>query len=124
MINRDYKGFNRSKPLFSRKKSRRKGAIVTISALSVVFAAVSYLAMTPGEESSTQEKQQEILTLQLSTDDNNSSANSANLDTESNSLPLTDGVLEQNHKLVEGFNLALQLDAVHQEDGNRNAFLA
>ncbi|PXF64611.1 peptidoglycan DD-metalloendopeptidase family protein [Kangiella spongicola] len=94
MINRDYKGFNRSKPLFSRKKSRRKGAIVTISALSVVFAAVSYLAMTPGEESSTQEKQQEILTLQLSTDDNNSTANSANLDTESNSLPLTDGVLE------------------------------
>jgi hypothetical protein len=36
---------------------------------------------------------------------------------------LADSVLQQNHELVEGFDLALQLDAVHQIDGNRYAFL-
>jgi hypothetical protein len=36
---------------------------------------------------------------------------------------LADCVLQQNHELVEGFNLALQLDAVDQIDGNRYAFL-
>ena len=90
MINRDYKGFNSKKPLFARKKNRRKGAIITISALSVIFAAVSYLAMTPGEESSTQEnnKQQELLTLQLSSDDTQSSSQPANLDINQLSMSL------------------------------------
>ncbi|MNF58916.1 hypothetical protein D3C84_404930 [compost metagenome] len=36
---------------------------------------------------------------------------------------LADGVLQQDHELVEGFDLALQLDAVDQIDGNRYAFL-
>ena len=36
---------------------------------------------------------------------------------------LADSVLQQNHELVEGFDLALQLDAVNQIDGNRYAFL-
>lgn len=96
MINRDYKGFNSKKPLFARKKNRRKGAIITISALSVIFAAVSYLAMTPGEESSTQEnnKQQELLTLQLSSDDTQSSSQPANLDTASSQSELSEGALE------------------------------
>jgi len=94
MINRDYKGFSRNKPLFARKKSRRKGVIITISALSVVFAAVSYLAMTPGQESTTQEKQQELLTLQLSSDDTKASSQPAQLDTQSGSLALSEDTLE------------------------------
>lgn len=35
---------------------------------------------------------------------------------------LADGVLQQDDKLVEGLDLALQLDAVDQIDGNRDAF--
>ena len=101
MINRDYKGFNSKKPLFARKKNRRKGAIITISALSVIFAAVSYLAMTPGEESSTQEnnKQQELLTLQLSSDDTQSSSQPANLDMASSQSELSEGALEPAKEL-------------------------
>ncbi|RDX35375.1 peptidase M23 [Kangiella sp. HD9-110m-PIT-SAG06] len=95
MINRDYKGFSRNKPLFARKKSRRKGAIITISALSVVFAAVSYLAMTPGEESSTQEnQQQELLTLQLSSEDTNASTQASDPDSTSGTLALSEDTLE------------------------------
>ena len=33
---------------------------------------------------------------------------------------LADGVLQQHDELIEGFNLALQLDAVDQVDGNRD----
>src|SRR5699024_10066301 len=33
-------------------------------------------------------------------------------------------VLQQHHILVERLNLALQLDAVYQKDGNWNAFLS
>lgn len=36
---------------------------------------------------------------------------------------LADSVLQQDDELVEGFDLALQLDAVDQIDGNRDAFL-
>jgi hypothetical protein len=35
---------------------------------------------------------------------------------------LTDGIAQQHDKLVETFNGALQLDAVDQENGYRNAF--
>src|SRR5688500_19450357 len=37
---------------------------------------------------------------------------------------LGDGVAQQHHVLVERFDLALQLDAVHQVDGNRDVLLA
>ncbi|WP_345292658.1 peptidoglycan DD-metalloendopeptidase family protein [Kangiella marina] len=95
MINRDYKGFNRSKPLFAQKKTRRKSTIITIATLSVVFAAVSYLALTPGKESSTQEnQQQELLTLQLSSDDTNSTTEQTESDTSSGELTLSEKSLE------------------------------
>ena len=93
MINRDYKGFSRSKPLFAQKKSRRKGVIITISTLSTIFAAVSYFALTPGEESSTQDKQQELLTLQLSSDDTNTS-NTTTQQINESSIELSEGALE------------------------------
>lgn len=104
MINRDYKGFSSNKPLFAQKKNRRKGAIITISALSVIFAAVSYLAMTPGEESSTQDnKKQELLTLQLSSDDTNTSTQPLALDAQSSEgIELSEGALEPaKQKLAE-----------------------
>ena len=37
---------------------------------------------------------------------------------------LTDGIAQQNHELIEGFDGALQLDAVDQIDRNRDAFAA
>ena len=37
---------------------------------------------------------------------------------------LADGVLQQDHELVKRLYLALQLDTVHQEDGNRDTLLA
>jgi hypothetical protein len=36
---------------------------------------------------------------------------------------LADGVLQQHHELVEGLNLALQLDSIDQVNGDRYAFL-
>lgn len=94
MINRDYKGLSRGKPLFAKKKSRRKGAIITISALSVVFAAASYLALTPGEESPAQEKQQEILSLQLSSDDTEGTTELNTDELASGNLAIASGELE------------------------------
>ena len=37
---------------------------------------------------------------------------------------LRDGIAQQHHVLVEGFDLALQLDAVDQIDGHRHMLLA
>jgi hypothetical protein len=37
---------------------------------------------------------------------------------------LADRISEQQHELIEGFNLSLQLDAVDQVDGNRYPLLA
>ena len=37
---------------------------------------------------------------------------------------LADAVLEQHHKLIEGFYLSLQLDPIDQENGNRNPLFA
>ena len=37
---------------------------------------------------------------------------------------LGDGVFQQHHKLVEGFDLSLKLDAVDQVDLDGNPFLA
>ena len=37
---------------------------------------------------------------------------------------LTDGIAQQDDKLVKRFNLALQLNAVYQENRDRNALLA
>lgn len=71
MINRDYKGFPKSKPLFSRKKTRRKGILLFSAAFIALLAVTSYIKMTPGEESEQQTKQQdtEILQLNLSPDE-------------------------------------------------------
>lgn len=100
MINRDYKGLNRTKPLFSRKKNRRKAAVVTVTALSVVFAAVTYLSLTLGTESETQDlKQQEILSLQLSTEDTEATPE-ATADTPSGSLALPGVELEPEDQTV------------------------
>ncbi|WP_223669987.1 peptidoglycan DD-metalloendopeptidase family protein [Kangiella shandongensis] len=81
--------------MFAKKKSRRKGAIITISALSVVFAAVSYLALAPGDESSTQETEQETLSLQLSSDDTEGATTLDNNDQTSGNLAIVEsGELE------------------------------
>ena len=37
---------------------------------------------------------------------------------------LTDVVLEKHHKLVKGLNLALEFNAVHQENGDGDALLS
>jgi len=71
MINRDYKGFNKSKPLFSRKKTRRKGTLLFSATFLALLAVTSFIMMTPGEESEQQTTQQdtEILQLNLSSDE-------------------------------------------------------
>jgi hypothetical protein len=37
---------------------------------------------------------------------------------------LGDGITEQNHILVEGLDMSLELDPVDQVDGDRDVFLA
>lgn len=71
MINRDYKGFQKSKPLFSRKKTRRKGILLFSATFIALLAVTSYIKMTPGEESEQQTTSQdtEILQLNLSSDE-------------------------------------------------------
>ncbi|MBD3667163.1 MAG: peptidoglycan DD-metalloendopeptidase family protein [Kangiella sp.] len=71
MINRDYKGFQKSKPLFSRKKTRRKGILLFSASFIALLAVTSYIKMTPGEESEQQTTSQdtEILQLNLSSDE-------------------------------------------------------
>ncbi|MBD3654052.1 MAG: peptidoglycan DD-metalloendopeptidase family protein [Kangiella sp.] len=65
MINRDYKGFQKSKPLFSRKKTRRKGILLFSATFIALLAVTSFIKMTPGEESEQQTTQQDTETLQL-----------------------------------------------------------
>ncbi len=70
MINRDYKGFNKSKPLFARKKTRRKGVLLFSGAFIALLAVTSFIKMTPGEESEQKNQQDtEILPLTLSSDE-------------------------------------------------------
>lgn len=71
MINRDYKGFQKSKPLFSRKKTRRKGILLFSASFIALLAVTSYIKMTPGEESEqkTTSQDTEILQLNLSSDE-------------------------------------------------------
>ncbi|NVK21893.1 MAG: peptidoglycan DD-metalloendopeptidase family protein [Kangiellaceae bacterium] len=77
MINRDYKGLGPKKPLFSRKKQRRKGILVTTALVAGTVATASYLYpwgspsassdnMAPGEESLVLETTTQSLPLNLS----------------------------------------------------------
>lgn len=77
MINRDYKGFNKSKPLFARKKTRRKGVFLFSATFIALLAVTSFIKMTPGEESEQKNQQDtEILQLNLSPDETQASLSS------------------------------------------------
>ncbi|WP_228703666.1 peptidoglycan DD-metalloendopeptidase family protein [Kangiella sediminilitoris] len=73
--------------------------IITISALSVVFAAVSYLAMTPAEESTAQENPQETLTLQISQDGTEGTLTVDSQQSATDSSNSVKGELESNEQI-------------------------
>ncbi len=95
MINRDYKGFNKSKPLFARKKTRRKGVLLFSATFIALLAVTSFIKMTPGEESEQKNQQDtEILQLNLSPDETQTSLSSDLMTDEG--LPMENQLIEDD----------------------------